>query len=263
MHPFFFGAAERPLFGIYSPANPASYRDAGVVLCYPYGWEYLRSHRAFRQLGVRLSDAGFHALRFDYYGTGDSAGNAWEGNVDLWLEDVSTAVDELKDTTGLRKVSLLGLGLGATLATHVAGKRRDIDRLVLWDPVIDGADHVLELATAHPRLGSASGLTPDLEGAEGAVDVAGFPLSTAACRQLEGIDLRSSPPPRVRSVLTVTTGPDPRCDLLARAFSAQGIISDIRHIPAREHGPQEDDFVNTAMPTEVVDTVVEFFVEAK
>lgn len=261
MNAFYFGASARPLFGVYLPANPARDRDAGVVLCYPHGWEYLRGHRAFRQLAVRLSEAGFHVLRFDYFGTGDSAGEPWEGTPDQWLEDAATAVDELRDTAGVRAVSLVGMRLGAVLAARLAASRRDIDRLVLWDPVIRGADHLGRLADAHPRLGGAGELATGLAAASGAIDAEGFPLSAVACQQVEAIDLLQSSVPRVRSALLVTTEADPGIDELAGAFKAAGIAATARHVAARTDAPASDDFVNTVMPTEVLDAVVDYFLE--
>jgi pimeloyl-ACP methyl ester carboxylesterase len=63
-------------------------------------------------------------------------GATGEGNCEDWCRDVETAVDELRDITGLTKVGLIGLRLGATLATRVAVKHaQQIDALVLWDPV--------------------------------------------------------------------------------------------------------------------------------
>ncbi len=45
-----------------------------IVLCHPWGQEYLRAHRSMRQLGNLLAAAGHHVFRLDYFGTGDSGG---------------------------------------------------------------------------------------------------------------------------------------------------------------------------------------------
>ena len=139
MNPFYFGTSERPLFGVYHPARSQQARDAGVVLCHPFGWEYMRTHRAFRQLAGRLTDVGFPVLRFDYSGTGDSAGDGREASLGQWLDDLSAAIDEIEDTAGVRRVSLIGLRLGAALAARAATTRPDLDRLILWNPVVTGS----------------------------------------------------------------------------------------------------------------------------
>ena len=213
-------------------------------------------------LAARLAEAGFHVLRFDYFGTGDSGGEAWDGSPDLWLEDTAAAVEELRDMAGVRTVSLVGMRLGAVLAARLAASRRDIDRLVLWDPVISGAEHLGRLAEAHPRLGGAEEVAPDLAAAAGAIDAEGFPLSAVACEQVAAIDLLHAPAPRVRSALLLTPGADPRVDALAAAFVAAGVAARARAIAAPTDGPGSDDFVNTVMPTEVLDAVVDYFQEA-
>jgi pimeloyl-ACP methyl ester carboxylesterase len=92
-----------------------------------------------RQLAVRLSQSGHHVLRFDYYGTGDSLGAERDGDVASWRDDIETAVTELKDMTGVAKVSLVGLRLGANLAAEVSARHPDdIDSLVLWEPLPAG-----------------------------------------------------------------------------------------------------------------------------
>src|SRR5689334_4600346 len=65
--PQFFGTEERALAGtLHFPTS--AQRDAGVVLCNPFGIELLASRRAYRHLADRLARAGIPTLRFDYDG---------------------------------------------------------------------------------------------------------------------------------------------------------------------------------------------------
>jgi alpha-beta hydrolase superfamily lysophospholipase len=184
MTPLFFGESSRRLFGVYTPAHARGGKARGVVLCQPWGTEYLRAHRSVCQLGRLLAEAGFHVLRFDYFGTGDSAGDAGDGELAGWQADVETAIDELKDTAGLQRVSLVGLRLGAVLAARVApARRRDIDAVVLWDPVVQGDEHLAELQT----LDAAVARERSLKVNPG--EVLGFPLSARLAGELQAIDL--------------------------------------------------------------------------
>ena len=88
-----------------------------------------------------------HVLRFDYLGTGDSAGEVCDVVLEDWLENICQAVDELKETTGLRTIGLVGLRFGSALAALAAQTRSDVDRLVLWDPIADGHEYLDTLAT--------------------------------------------------------------------------------------------------------------------
>jgi len=78
VRPFYFGAPGKELFGCLHAPEPDCCLDCGVVVCQPFGHEYVNSHRALRQLAKRLVDAGFPVLRFDYYGCGDSRGETTE-----------------------------------------------------------------------------------------------------------------------------------------------------------------------------------------
>lgn len=116
-------------------------RQHGVLICPPIGQEHVRSHWALRQLATVLAREGFHVLRFDWYGVGDSGGSLEDTSVDQLLDDAETAAQELRDMAGLRRVSVVGLRLGASLAA-LAASRIDPYAMVLWDPVASGATYL-------------------------------------------------------------------------------------------------------------------------
>ncbi len=150
MNPYYFGTQERRLFGIYEAAQ-RSFANRGVVLCHPWGGEYIHAYRSMRQLSKMLSAAGFHTLRFDYFGTGDSDGDTVAGDLRGWETDIQAAVDELKDTTDSTRVSLVGLRLGATLAASLGARvGAEINSLVLWDPIVSGIEYLAEMQTCRP-----------------------------------------------------------------------------------------------------------------
>jgi pimeloyl-ACP methyl ester carboxylesterase len=138
--PLYFGTSDLPLFGVYEPPTGADCRR-GAVLCNAIGQEYYHAHRACRALARRISASGVHVLRFDYVGTGDSAGEVDTFEVGDWVTNIGQAIDELRDMTGLTSVTLVGMRAGAVLAARAAELRDDVDGLVLLDPVTlgDGA----------------------------------------------------------------------------------------------------------------------------
>jgi pimeloyl-ACP methyl ester carboxylesterase len=180
MNPFFFGTRQRRLFGLYTPGHAGGPAARAAVLCHPWGQEYLRAHRSMRRLGDLLTRADVHVLRFDYFGTGDSAGDLAGADLAGWQGDIDLAIDELRDTTGVAQVGLVGLRLGATLAAAAAARRPDdVDRLVLWDPVVQGQEYAAELSRLAP--GGADG--------DGTVEVLGFPLTERMAREIRAVDL--------------------------------------------------------------------------
>ena len=182
MNPVFFGSSERPLFGVYHPPKAKQARKTGIVLCYPMGQEYMRAHRAFRQLALGLQRAGFHVLRFDYSGTGDSGGEGTSGTMARWAEDVATAIDELKETAEVSRVSLVGLRLGAALSALAAASRTDIEAVVMWDPVVNGRSYLEEQVPA-------AALARGAADAEATIGVMGFPLTPVLRGELERLNL--------------------------------------------------------------------------
>ncbi|MFT3709008.1 MAG: alpha/beta fold hydrolase [Archangium sp.] len=139
MNPSFFGPPGEQLLGIHHPARGAS-KSHGVVLCPPAPQETARTHWAFRKLAELLSKAGFDVLRFDYRGTGDSSGELENTSPAMWIEDIRRATKELKDLTGLRKVSAVGFRFGALLLARAASEGLSLEKLVLWEPVVSAAN---------------------------------------------------------------------------------------------------------------------------
>ncbi|HEY7407082.1 MAG TPA: alpha/beta hydrolase, partial [Gemmatimonadaceae bacterium] len=224
MNPFFFGNSKQPLYGVYHPPRAHTSRPTAVVLCYPLWQEYMRAHRAFRQLAMLLSKAGFSVLRFDYFGTGDSAGESDAGDVSRWTHDISTAIDELKDTAAVTKVSLVGLRVGASLAAAVATERKDLDRVILWDPVVGGKSYVEKMVLTE----QASGTAP--HGPVGTIGIKGFPLTSRMREGLEGIDLHRLPAPASGRMIMTVSEERPEFVAFRDALAGRRIGMTYRHI---------------------------------
>lgn len=196
--PFFFETSGQPLMGWYHPPA-ATPRDTCVVICPPLGYEYLASYRTLRLAAERLADRGFGTLRFDYPGTGDSAGDEHEpGLVRAWVEAVGIAADTLRQRSLASRVVVIGLRLGATIGTHAASARDDVGGLVLWAPCLTGAGYVREL-----RALQAAGS----EAAEpGALEAGGFAYPDSLVEGIRELDL-----------LALSRRPAPQVLLAARA----------------------------------------------
>lgn len=141
MTPIYFGDSKSPLFGVLHEPAVSRERQEAVLLCPPIGQEHVRSHWALRQIAARLAREGFYVLRFDWFGVGDSAGSLAETSTARLLEDCATAAQELRDTTGIKRISVVGLRLGATIAALAAHDLAP-SSLVLWDAVPRGAEMI-------------------------------------------------------------------------------------------------------------------------
>jgi len=202
------------------------------VICNPWGAEHIHAHRGLRQLSRRLTRAGFHVLRFDYFGTGDSAGDMTQTDLPGWENDIKSAIAELKSITGSMRVSLIGLRLGATLAAKVAvSLDPGVNSLVLWDPVVDGRAYLDELYAASRMLLTADrrllsrplvSRPPDLGGGH---EILGFPLTAGMARELKELNLVALAPDLLRRTLVVLSGSQVSCCTLGTVLGASDAVA--------------------------------------
>jgi pimeloyl-ACP methyl ester carboxylesterase len=186
--PLFFGETSRQLFGVYHPPIGSGHGDQAVLLCAPGPQEYMLTHWAHRRLAALLSGEGLAVLRFDYFGTGDSAGATDGGTLEIWQANIHVAMAKLRELSGAHRCSLVGHRLGATLAWRASREISERPRhLVLWDPVVRGttylrdlvvAEHAYDVSLLHfPRPS-----TPPTE-------LFGYPFTTGQRNSTEPLDL--------------------------------------------------------------------------
>ncbi len=130
------GTAQRRIFAIHDPPSGANERPRAAVLCNPGGAEAVYAHRSLRHLALRLARLGFHVVRFDYFGTGDSGGADEEAGEQGMQSDLEYAIEAARDVAGSSRVTLVGLRLGAVIAARFAARQpQGIESLVMWDPL--------------------------------------------------------------------------------------------------------------------------------
>ena len=199
--PCTFGTSGRQLLGLYHAPEGPRPRDEAVLVCGPGPQEYMQSHWALRKLAAALSRTGFHVFRFDYYGTGDSAGDSVEGRMSAWRSDVAQALEELADVSGAARLSAVGFRLGATLAATSPVR---LERLVLWEPVVDGHRHIEELVASHVRRFAHCLHVPPLRLDGPSPELLGLPFPRELRQDLEAVALPRGWACRTRKVDIVT-----------------------------------------------------------
>jgi glycosyltransferase involved in cell wall biosynthesis/pimeloyl-ACP methyl ester carboxylesterase len=249
--PLYLRVTDRPIFAWYH-APDAGFRDEGVVICQPIGHEYISAHRSMRHLADRLASEGLPVLRFDYDGTGNSSGSDGEGDrVAAWLESIRQAMQALRDRSGCRRISLVGLRMGATLAALVA-REVDVSSLVLWAPCVHGRSYVREmkaLAATGARVHDGPSI-PDLE-------AGGFVWSEATQSAVSAINLKMTFP-RARRVLIASRDDLPENGALGESWSAAGLDVEQRTLPGYSDmlaAPH-----HTRVPSEAIATIVQWLV---
>ncbi len=206
------------LDGIAGWFHPAG-GGRGVVIVGAHGYEDLCSRVTLGALADRLAAAGLPTVRIDPRGTGDSIDPAPDADrIALWTADVVETARWLRRATGVGEIVLVGLRIGALLATEAALELGDVDRLVLLAPPPSGRSHRRELSILARLVdGGAASTTAD-----GGIEIAGFGLDGATLTRLAEIDLEALPRRPARAITMVGDVASPAFRRLAERLGEGG-----------------------------------------
>jgi pimeloyl-ACP methyl ester carboxylesterase len=166
---------------------------AGVILCAPLGREARNAHRPLWLFAERLAKQGFALLRYDHLGSGESLGLPPDADfMQLWTAGVEEAAKVLRERTGVHRLVLGGLRVGATLVA-ITAERIHADAQLLLAPIVKGRTWFRELQFATSLLKGKS-----LTGAtQKGFEADGLWLSQQTINALNRVDLskleRTSP----------------------------------------------------------------------
>jgi pimeloyl-ACP methyl ester carboxylesterase len=194
---YFFQAVKKPdefLYGrIYIPSAECS--TTGIVIVGPIGYERLRRYREIVSLARDLAHQKYPVIYFDQQGEGESSGEFQNFNLTTRVEDITSAVHELKRHAEVDELVLIGIRLGAVLAVLGAAKHH-VKRLVLCDPICNPANYAIDLLRGNIVLqqqyqGNLK-TTPELREhlkQGGTISIYGFPMGYSLLEELEQINL--------------------------------------------------------------------------
>jgi pimeloyl-ACP methyl ester carboxylesterase len=237
---FFFGPSNEQVFASYHPPVGGS-GQVLTVICPPLFHEYMLTQLALRELAISLAERGQHVLRLDYRGTGDSFGNLGEVAISDWVDDIALAVREGRDLSGSGVVRLLAVRAGALLACRSAGASSDVQRLVLWDPVPDGAGYLQALRRIQVAIERDLHLSR-AERRETLHEYAGYRLSERMLEEFRLLDASAYSSVPKSKLHVVSTSPE-------AGFPVQGVSQDV----ARFACNWETDLANLMTPKPVLE----------
>lgn len=199
--PFFLPSPRGPLFCLcLAPTNQPA--RGGILYLHPFAEEMHKSRRMAALQARAFAGAGYAVLQPDLTGCGDSAGDFGDADWDAWKDDVRLAHAWLSQQ-GTTTITLWGLRIGASLAAELARELAGIDRLILWQPVVNGElflNQFLRIKLAGEMLSAGQAqsgtkqLRAQLDAGEG-VEVGGYLLNSGLARALAGWKLADHPPP--------------------------------------------------------------------
>ena len=233
--PVRFESEARELFALHLHPRCAP-RGHAILLCNPFGQEAIRAHRLYRVLGDRLAAAGFDVLRFDYFGSGDSAGDDTDFDLRGAISDTAAAADLLIQRSQTSVLSLIGLRLGANVALAASERCAQHPALVaMLEPVISGRRYLASLHDANERaLARTFGARwrvdsrlrafnlPDTE-----AEALGFALTPTCRSQIAAVDLSHTSPGCCDRIVVIAREPDAIDSLLASRDLVQLPVLDV------------------------------------
>lgn len=118
---------------LVSPNEPTG---QGIVFVHGGG---VTRHEAgfFTRLAVGLAEAGVTSLRYDLRGHGESGGRQEDAPLSAHLNDMHSALAELRERSRVSQASLLAASFSGGMAAYFAAKGPDpLARLVLINPLL-------------------------------------------------------------------------------------------------------------------------------
>jgi len=181
------------LFGTCTLQDKSRAADVGVLFCHAFSEERQKSYRSTFLFAQTLAYAGIPSFRFDYKGTGDSQGNLSETTIDSMVEDTVGAYEEAKQRLGVDKLVVLGIRLGAVIAVKASPRLRGLEKIILWNPIIEGKRYYRDLTRTEAIINLARKKSADVNDVSdsGFVEIDAELVSPEMVDQLKNINLVS------------------------------------------------------------------------
>jgi acyl carrier protein len=226
--PYYFGDPQKQLCGIYHPPSKEKHLNEGVVLCYPLPQEYMTYYSSFRQLSELLSNAGFHVLRFDYFGTGDSAGESVDININQCVSDQAAANHKIFF--------------------------RD---LVLWDPVLNGEAYIKEMEDIRDemRISYMPKFREQLIGPN-YDELLGYPWRPEHRDSIKRMDLFENSLPAVKKIAILTSTDKGEYKRFKDHLFSNGLISTYRVVKDISNWGKLTSIVDVQFPSKILHEIV-------
>jgi len=139
--PIYFDAGGDDLFGIFTRPDVEPNGIAVLTIFGAGPFPTLGKNQARVRLARGLAGLGYHALRIDYRGIGESGGEAREPKLsELWIEDVRGAIGWLT-AQGFDRILIVGVCFGARTALAMLDEIPGLVGMAMVAPPVGEANH--------------------------------------------------------------------------------------------------------------------------
>jgi len=115
--------------------QPQVGNGTAVILCHGYTGQKTENKRLFVEAARAFTAVGFWALRFDFYGSGDSAGEFRSTRISTNIQNLRDVLARVRGL-GFEHVVVLGISMGAATAILTL-HNEPATGLILWSTVPD------------------------------------------------------------------------------------------------------------------------------
>lgn len=105
-----------------------------VILAHGFTGTKVESGRLFVQAARALAQAGISALRFDFFGSGDSEGSFDQATPNTEIADLQAVIGWARQR-GYTEIGVLGLSLGGAVSICAVSQNPRVKALVTWSSV--------------------------------------------------------------------------------------------------------------------------------
>jgi len=132
-----------------------------VMLLHGFTGYHIEDGKLFVHAARHLAQAGFAALRFDFFGSGDSDGEFDQFTILTEVADAVAGLDWLSKQPGIdaSRIGVVGLSMGGGVTALLAGQEPRVKAAVFWNAVGDATllPHNPELQEGPLRVGPEFG----------------------------------------------------------------------------------------------------------
>lgn len=196
-------------------------KNIAIIILGPIGPEYMPCHRSIRLLADNLSQLGFHTIRYDPIGMGDSSGTL--ENKNIWLQWVKTPgyfADYFKNNYNINEIIPIGLRSGCLVLSE-AIKKTPIKTAVFWHPITSGKTFIRGIQLLDSVLYKDITVTENkiLEGG-------GYPFSKELQKEIKNINLVTQDHSSLNEALIINDADSTNNSRLHEKLMSLGIKSD-------------------------------------
>ncbi|MFS8137046.1 MAG: amino acid adenylation domain-containing protein [Thermomonas sp.] len=206
---------------LYAALHPAMHvGKVGILVAPPLFHELPRSRRLMTEVCVKLAAHGLPCLRFDYFGTGDSAGSGEVAEFSGMRGDLRCAEEALRRLANVERIVVLTFHGGALPVTSWLERGARVERAVFWEPIGDGAAWLGQLESEQQRELCSCERYP-LRGGAPVMDdpdrLMGYAASAQLRRDIASSRLQAGQTPALRNAWFIARGHE-QCPWQARRF---------------------------------------------